>query len=110
LIEGRAAACVVDVPGGVVAVEFNGYQDSRAEVLGPASRMGRATTSIFWNVNYVVQFTCARRGRTLAMTDLGLGVDADELPRSLRQLLSMTERMTPTWWLWGWRWSTASPV
>jgi hypothetical protein len=39
----------------------------------------------------VVQFTCARRGRTLAMTDLSLGVEANELPRSLRPLLSMTE-------------------
>jgi hypothetical protein len=90
LLEGHAAVCVVDVPGGVVAVEINGYQGSRAEVLGPASRRGKAA-SIFWNVNYVVQFTCARRGRTLAMTDLGLPVEADELPRSLRPLLSLTE-------------------
>jgi hypothetical protein len=90
LLDGQPAACVVDVPGGVVAVEFNGYQGSRAEVLGPASRRGKAA-SIFWNVNYVVQFTCARRGRTLAMTDLSLPVDADELPRSLRPMLSLTE-------------------
>jgi hypothetical protein len=90
LREAHTAACVVDVPGGVVAVEFNGYQGSRAEVLGPASRRGKAA-SIFWNVNYVVQFTCARRGRTLAMTDLSLGADTDELPRSLRPMLSLTE-------------------
>jgi hypothetical protein len=90
LLEAHTAACVVDVPGGVVAVEFNGYQGSRAEVLGPASRRGKAA-SIFWNVNYVVQFTCARRGRTLAMTDLSLGADPDELPRSLRPMLSLTE-------------------
>ena len=73
-----------------VVVEDNGFQGSRSEVLGPVSKssaIGKAA-SVFWNVNGIVSFTCARRGKTLGAIEL-IGITGDELdgiPNALHRL------------------------
>jgi hypothetical protein len=78
----------------VVVVEDNGFEGSRSEVLraaSTASEMGKAA-SIFWNVNDMVIFTCARRGKLLGSVEL-LDVDEGDLqdiPKSLHRLALRT--------------------
>jgi hypothetical protein len=55
------AVSVVDVPGGVIAVEVNGFQGSLPEVIQRLS-VGGATASMFWNVNDDNAFSCGRDG------------------------------------------------
>jgi hypothetical protein len=59
---------VVPLNGAVVAVEDNGYEGSRREVLRPLSRAGRAA-GVFWNVNYVMKVSVAEGGRLLGAFD-----------------------------------------
>ena len=55
------AVGIVPCDGGVLAFEINGFQGARTEVLRVVSAAGRAA-SIFWNVNGIVQLTCASAG------------------------------------------------
>lgn len=68
--------------GAVVVVEDNGFEGSRAVVLRAASRHGKAA-SIFWNVNGLVVFSCARRGKVLYSEEFAFDDEHDGLPRSL---------------------------
>lgn len=61
---------VLGVDGGVLAVEFNGYQGSHRPVLEPLSRLGR-TASMYWNVNAVTRLSFARAGTVLAAFEVG---------------------------------------
>lgn len=79
--------------GHVTVIEVNGFQGSRPEVLRSASRASAAglAASAFWNVNGMVIFTCARRGKVIASIDLSiLDVDDEDsltgLPRPLKAL------------------------
>lgn len=85
--EHPAAVAVKDVPGGVVAVELNGFQGSLENVLGRLSRLG-PTASIFWNVNDDNAFSCAREGKIVATVDMYDAEDPDdvELPADLMPL------------------------
>lgn len=89
----RLAAVVpvaaADEPTSVV-FEDNGFEGSREVVLRTASRGGRAA-SIFWNINGMVVFSCARRGKLLWSGELGMGADLDGLPRSLILLAETAE-------------------
>jgi hypothetical protein len=78
---------VVEVAGGVIAIEFNGYHGTLAEVLTPLSTGGLAA-SMFWNVNDDNAFGCARNGELLASVDMYDAEDPDdvELPAELRPL------------------------
>jgi hypothetical protein len=76
--------------GVVAAFEFNGFEGSRDEVLRAASKRGKAA-SIFWNVNGMVRFGCARRGKVLWSGELGLDDDDTGLPRGLVSLLALAE-------------------
>ena len=71
---GGAYVSVLEVPGAVIAVEFNGFQGSLPEVLSAAAVGGRAA-SMFWNVNDDNAFTCAAAGEVLASVDM---YDAEE--------------------------------
>lgn len=80
---------VAATAGATVVFEFNGFEGTRDEVLREASKIGPAklAASIFWNVNGLVQVTCARRGKVVASIDLYLDEDElDEVPRALRKL------------------------
>ena len=59
---------VVTVDGGVLAVEDNGWQGSRPEVLRRLARLGRAA-STFWNVNALTRVSAAEGGRLLGAFD-----------------------------------------
>jgi hypothetical protein len=83
-----AYVSVLDVPGAVIAVEFNGFQGSLPEVLAAASSEGRAA-SMFWNVNDDNAFSCAAAGEMLASVDMYDAEDpedSDELPEALTPL------------------------
>ncbi|MEU4689578.1 DUF6461 domain-containing protein [Actinoplanes sp. NPDC023714] len=53
----------------LVAVEVNGFQGTRPEVLRPLSRNGAALT-VFWNVNAVNEFAYAAGGRTVVSFEM----------------------------------------
>ncbi len=61
---------VLPVEGGVLAVEFNGFQGSFRPVLESLSRAGR-TASLFWNINAVTRLSFADNGNILASHELG---------------------------------------
>jgi hypothetical protein len=89
-VDGRVYVSVLDVPGAVIALEYNGFQGSLPEVLGAASSDGRAA-SMFWNVNDDNAFSCAAGGETLASVDMYDAEDpeaTDELPEDLTALFA----------------------
>jgi len=63
---------VVAVEGGVLAVEFNGYQGSYPRVLESVSQAGR-TASLFWNINALTRLSFADNGNVLTSFELGHG-------------------------------------
>jgi len=64
--------CVLDVSGGSVAVEFNGWQGTEPPVLRALSSPGNLTASMFWNINAVTRFSLARDGEVLTRSELSL--------------------------------------
>lgn len=87
---GAIAAVVLSTEVASVAlVEENGFEGSRPEVLKVLSKKGSAA-SAFWNVNGVVRFSCARRGKVVYSTELP-DFEMDAVPRVLRKLLSAAE-------------------
>jgi hypothetical protein len=76
------AVGVVPVGGGVLAFEINGFEGTRPEVLRVVSAPGRAA-SIFWNVNGIVQLTCASAGRMRGSEELLVLDENCSLPRDL---------------------------
>ncbi|WP_377324660.1 DUF6461 domain-containing protein [Pimelobacter simplex] len=84
-------ASVVETDGPVsIVLEDNGFEGSRSVVLRPASKGGKAA-SIFWNVNGMVIFSCARRGKVLWSGELGMEADLDGLPRSLVRFAELAD-------------------
>ena len=75
-----------------LVVEENGFQGSRSEVLRPASKAGSAglAVSVFWNVEGLVMFSAARRGKMVCSGEL-MGCDPAEFPRAVRRLAQLTE-------------------
>jgi hypothetical protein len=59
------AVGVVETPDGIIAIEINGYQGCRSEVLRCVAAHGRAA-SAFWNVNAVTRVSLAQDGRILS--------------------------------------------
>ena len=76
------AVGVVPCGDGVLAFEINGFQGARPEVLRVASASGRAA-SIFWNVNGIVQLTCASAGRMRGSEELLVLDESCSLPPAL---------------------------
>ncbi len=87
--DGLEYALVASLPGGVLVLEDNGFQGTRAEVLGLASKASAGrTASIFWNVNGVIRFTCARKGKLVCSFELGEDeAEIVGLPAALRTLV-----------------------
>lgn len=77
---------VIDTDGGLVAVELNGYEGSRPDVLQRLSRRGKAA-SVYWEINGMVIVSCASRGRVVAAVDLSVDDEGGDLPARLRSLL-----------------------
>jgi hypothetical protein len=76
------AVGVVPCGDGVLAFEINGFQGARTEVLRRASASGRAA-SIFWNVNGIVQLTCATGGDVVGSEELLVLDETCSLPPEL---------------------------
>ncbi|MEV7548310.1 DUF6461 domain-containing protein [Amycolatopsis sp. NPDC089917] len=68
---------VLAVDGGVLAVEFNGYQGSFPRVLEPVSQAGR-TASLFWNINGVTRLSFADNGNVVTSFELGHAVESED--------------------------------
>lgn len=68
---------VLPVEGGVLAVEFNGFQGSHGPVLEPLSRAGR-TASLYWNVNALTRLSFADKGTVHAGFELGHAVETED--------------------------------
>jgi hypothetical protein len=84
-------ASMVESDGPVsIVLEDNGFEGSRSVVLRPASKGGKAA-SIFWNVNGMVIFSCARRGEVLWSGELGTEAELDGLPRSLAPFAELAD-------------------
>ncbi len=98
---------VLRVEGGVLAVEFNGFQASYRPVLEPVSLAGR-TASLYWNINGVTRLSFADKGSVLAHFELGHaglieeplvnaaldGLDLDGYRDRLEMALVAVERFT----------------
>jgi len=82
----------------VLVIEDNRYQGSRPEVLrvaSQASATGKAA-SIYWNVEGMVVFSCAQKGKLVGAAEL-LGLTDEELasiPRSLHRLARLCDDPT----------------
>lgn len=86
----RDCAAFGAADGGAVAVEPNGWEGTRPEVLIPSSlASGGRVASIYWNENVGVTFSCAEAGEVVASVDLPPydEDDLDDLPAWLRELL-----------------------
>lgn len=87
---GSVAAVALAAPDpAVVLIEDNGYEGARPEVLRALSKKGIAA-SAFWNVNGVVRFGCARRGKSVYAAEV-LDMEPSAVPRVLRTLASGAE-------------------
>ncbi len=75
-------------PAGTVLIEDNGYEGAQPEVLRALSRKGRAA-SVFWNIEGMVMFSCARRGKLVCSTELP--EVPDDLPRTLNTLIRQAD-------------------
>jgi hypothetical protein len=64
--------CVLDVPGGTVAVEYNGWQGSLRPVLRALTSPDNLAASMYWSVNGVHRLSIARDGNVLAQFELGM--------------------------------------
>jgi hypothetical protein len=72
--------------GAVVLVEDTAWEGSRPEVLARLSKKG-AAASVFWDVNGLVMFGCARRGKVQVSLEMPDSEDeAAELPAALRRV------------------------
>jgi hypothetical protein len=81
---------LADAGGALVAVELNGYEGSRPEVLARGSRRGKAA-SVYWEINGMVIVSCATRGRVVASVDLSVDTEDTDLPARLRAMLSSAD-------------------
>lgn len=78
-----------------VLLEDNGWEGSRPEVLARLSKAGKAA-AVYWNVNGLVIFACARRGKVLAHIEMPAVDDVDGVPRNLLRLLREADRHPDT--------------
>ena len=77
--------CVLDVSGGAVAVEFNGWQGSELPVLRALSSPGNLAASMYWNINAVRRFSLARDGEMVTQFEPGF---ADIESSEARELMA----------------------
>ncbi|WP_157537088.1 DUF6461 domain-containing protein [Nocardioides sp. Root190] len=96
---------VAAAPGGVVAVEPNGFQGSREDVLLRVAGNSVAA-SVFWNVNDDNSFVAVRDGAVVVDVDMYDFLDADDadvlndlaLPAALRALCIQAAEVDESPW------------
>lgn len=70
---------LLTVPGGVIAVEYNGWEGSREPVLLAAST-GTWAASVYWNVNRLVLASLAEANRVVAVLEQGVARGDENAP------------------------------
>lgn len=61
--------CALEVAGGTVAVEINGWKSTFTSVLSTLSSPQTRAASLFWNINTMTWFSLARDGEVLTRTE-----------------------------------------
>jgi hypothetical protein len=85
-----AAWALLDIPGGVLAVERSGYGDPARAALRTLSDDGRAAAVVRSNVQAHLRFGCARDGELLFDDDEYMYTDdPDQVPAELRPLFDL---------------------
>lgn len=89
--DGGPVLFVRSVRGLVVAIEDNGWQGTRPEVLREVTAGGGRMITVFWNVNALSEVTLAENGVQLVSfegisPDARLGPDPDRLLPAMRQV------------------------
>lgn len=78
---------IVEVEGGVLAVELSGYGDPTAQALSRLSEAGRAAAVVRDNVQGRLRFGCARNGEVLFDEDEFLFIeDPTRVPSEIRSI------------------------
>ncbi|MBR7831847.1 hypothetical protein KDL01_01160 [Actinospica durhamensis] len=80
-----ASIAVLDIGGGVLAVEDNGFQGADSEIVRKLSRQGRAA-SMYWNVNALTCLTLAEGGRLLESFEPGFAGYESDHPATVEAL------------------------
>lgn len=97
---GKSALAVRRRGDRVIAVEVNGFEGSRTEVLRRVSALGE-TVSAFWNVNAVTRFSYAVDGRVKTSFEVGVNAAREgEDPDCLADLVDAID-WAPGKWLTG---------
>lgn len=94
-----AAYAMVDVDGGVLAVELTGYADPSLSALRSLSSNGRSAAVVRDNISSFLRFGCARDGEILFDDNQYTWVeDHDRVPAELRDLFleAWIDPETPT--------------
>jgi hypothetical protein len=94
--DGDSVLFVGGAGGAVLAVEDNGFQGSRPEVLREVTAGGGTMASLFWNVNMLSRFSLAEDGEVIVafeglFPDMRSGADPDRLVPLMRELGFRTE-------------------
>jgi Family of unknown function (DUF6461) len=87
----------------VLAVEDNGWQGTRPEVLREVTTGGGRMISAFWNVNALTEINLAENGEVLVTFEDStqrFGTDPDRLLPVLRQIGYPAEALGPQWKEW----------
>jgi hypothetical protein len=84
--------CVLDVPDGTIAVEYNGWQGTETPVLRALSSPDKTVASMFWNINAVRRLALARNGEVLTKFELALDETTAPEARELLADLDVTGR------------------
>jgi hypothetical protein len=86
----------VEAQGAVIAVEVNGFEGSRTEVLASASGRGKAA-SAYWNVDAMTYFGCARGGQAICSSEFMAEGERDALPAEVRPLAELADGDDDSW-------------
>jgi hypothetical protein len=88
--EGQTAWAILEVPGGVLAVERSGFGDPGLDVLAKVSADGGAAAVVRSNILAHVRFGCAKDGSVLFDDDEYMYIEDPEIvPPELRPLFDL---------------------
>ena len=81
-----SAYAIVEIPGGVLAIEYSGYADPSLEALRQVTTGGRDAAVVRSNILVHYRFGCAKDGHIVFDDDEFAFVDPARVPRELRAL------------------------
>lgn len=97
VLDSASTVGLAEVEAGIVAVEFNGYQASRPEVLRTLAARNKAA-SAYWNVNALTRVSLAQTGRLLSAFEAGATTRRDgEAPAVADALMADLDFQAGQW-------------